>query len=40
MGNPNPKMFRFQKFVLYSPEKNAKKFADFNGIIIFKIRQK
>jgi len=34
-----PKFFRFQKFVFYSPS-DAEKFADFNGTIIFEIRQK
>ena len=39
MGTTKPqKNFRFQK-CFYSPS-NAEKIADFNGIIIFEIRQK
>jgi len=34
-----PIIFRFQKFVFYSTS-DAEKFADFNGTIIFEIRQK
>jgi len=36
-NNGTPK-FLFQKIVFYSPL-HAEKFADFNGIIIFEIRQ-
>ena len=38
-GPPNPKKFSIQKFVFYG-QSDEEKFADFNGTIIFEIRQK
>ena len=40
-GPPNPKKFSIKKIVFYGQsESDAEKFADFNGTIIFEIRQK